>query len=252
MSEWNSDLYLKFKQQRTQPALDLAKRIEKYNPLSVADLGCGPGNSTSVLKSVFPNARLIGIDYSSNMIEKASQTYPDIEFRLGDIQNFNEKHDLIFSNACLQWIPNHHILLPHLMEQLNDNGVLAVQIPINCNEPLFKIIKNTAKQSDFDFSQAYFENNAALSPNEYYEILSMCASSFDIWETVYYHEMLSHEELINWVRSTRLRPYLDCLNEREQEIFEKELLKKVKEQYPVMKNGNVILKFRRLFFVAIK
>ncbi|MBQ8209275.1 MAG: methyltransferase domain-containing protein [Clostridia bacterium] len=252
MSEWNSDLYLKFKQQRTQPALDLAKRIEKYNPLSVADLGCGPGNSTSVLKSVFPNARLIGIDNSSNMIEKASQTYPDIEFRLDDIQNLNEKHDLIFSNACLQWIPNHHILLPHLMEQLNDNGVLAVQIPINWNEPLFKIIKNTAEQSDFDFSQAYFENNDALSPNEYYEILSMCASSFDIWETVYYHEMLSHEELINWVRSTRLRPYLDCLNEREQEIFEKELLKKVKDQYPVMKNGNVILKFRRLFFVAIK
>ncbi|MBQ7999844.1 MAG: methyltransferase domain-containing protein [Ruminococcus sp.] len=252
MSKWNTDLYLKFKQQRTQPALDLAKRIERYNPLSIADLGCGPGNSTAVLKSVFPNARLIGIDNSVNMIEKAKTTYTDIEFKLGDIQNLNEKYDLIFSNACLQWVPNHNVLLPYLIEQLNDNGVLAVQIPINGNEPLFKIIKDTAEQSEFDFSQAYFENNDALPPNEYYEILSMCASSFDIWETVYYHEMSSHEELINWVRSTRLRPYLDCLSESDKKIFEADLLKKVKEQYSVMKNGNVILKFRRLFFVAIK
>lgn len=232
--------------------MDLAKRIEKYNPLSVADLGCGPGNSTSVLRSVFPNARLIGIDNSANMIEKARNTYPDIEFRLRDIQNLNEKYDLIFSNACLQWISDHNTLLPYLIEQLNDNGVLAVQIPINRNEPLFKIIKNTAEQSDFDFSQAYFENNDALSPNEYYEILSKCASGFDIWETVYYHEMPSHEALIDWVRSTRLRPYLNCLSESDKKMFEMDLLKKVKEQYPIMKNGNVILKFRRLFFVAIK
>lgn len=252
MSEWNSDLYLKFEKQRTQPALDLAKRIEKYNPTSIADLGCGPGNSTAVLKSFFPNARLIGIDNSANMIEKARKAHTDIEFKLSDIQNLKEKYDLIFSNACLQWVPNHSALLPYLIERLNDNGVLAVQIPINWNEPLFKIIKETAEQSEFDFGQAYFETNDALSPNEYYDILSMCASGFDIWETVYYHKMPAHEELINWVRSTRLRPYLDCLNESDKIIFETELLKKVKEQYPVMKNGNVILKFRRLFFVAIK
>lgn len=252
MSDWDSDLYLKFKQQRTQPALDLVKRIENHNFSSIADLGCGPGNSTSVLKSFFPNAQLIGIDNSVNMIKKAKNTYPDIEFRLGNILNLNEKYDLIFSNACLQWIPNHNFLLPHLIEQLNDNGVLAVQIPINRNEPLFRIIKETAEQSDFDFSKAYFESNDVLSPNEYYEILSMCASSFDIWETVYYHEMPSHESLIDWVRSTRLKPYLECLNENDKKIFEAELLKKVKEQYRVMKNGNVILKFRRLFFVAIK
>lgn len=252
MSEWNSDLYLKFKQQRTQPAFDLAKRVEKYHPFSVADLGCGPGNSTAVVKAVFPDARLVGIDNSVNMIEKARKTCPDIEFKLGDIQDLTEKYDLIFSNACLQWIPNHPVLLPYLMEQLNDNGVLAVQIPINWEEPLFKIIRDTAEQSDFDFSQAFFENNNALFPNDYYEILSGCASGFDIWETVYYHEMPSHEELINWVRSTRLRPYLDCLNESEKEIFEAELLARVKKEYAVMKNGNVLFKFRRLFFVAVK
>lgn len=252
MSEWNSSLYLKFEKQRTQPALDLAKRVEKYNPLSIADLGCGPGNSTAVLKSVFPNARLIGIDNSVNMLEKAKKTYPDIEFKLGDIQNLNDKYDMIFSNACLQWVPNHTTLLPYLIDHLNDNGILAVQIPINGQEPLFKIIKDTAEQSEFDFSQVYFEKNDTLSPKEYYELLSIYSSNFDIWETVYYHDMPSHEDLINWVRSTRLRPYLNCLNENTKKIFEEELLKRVKEQYPVMQNGNVVLKFKRLFFAAIK
>lgn len=252
MSEWNSELYLKFERQRTQPALDLAKRIEKYEPASIADLGCGPGNSTAVLRAVFPNARLTGIDNSANMIEKAGKRYPDIEFRLGDVRELAEKFDLIFSNACLQWVPDHRALLPYLMGRLNDGGVLAVQIPINQEEPLSRIIKETVERSEFDFSKAYFENNDALTPAEYYEILSGCASGFDIWETVYYHEMPSHEELINWVRGTRLRPYLDCLNEREKAVFEAELLERVRERYQIMKNGNVILKFRRLFFTAAK
>lgn len=254
MSEWNSELYLKFKRQRTQPAEDLARRIEKYAPkiVTVADLGCGPGNSTAVLRSVFPNAEIVGIDNSENMVEKARQTYPDIDFRLGEVQNIDGKYDLIFSNACLHWIPDHHALLPYLTEHLNDGGVLAVQIPINWDEPLYKIIKSTAQQSNFDFSGAYFEKNDALSPNEYYDILSTCASSFDIWETVYYHEMASHEDLINWVRSTRLKPYLECLSDDDKKAFEAELLENVKEEYPIMKSGKVIFKFRRLFFIAKK
>lgn len=186
------------------------------------------------------------------MIDQARKTYSDIEFKLGDIQDLNEKYDLIFSNACLQWVPDHKSLLPYLMKNLNEHGILAVQIPINEQEPLFKIIKETAAQSTFDFSQAYFEKNDTLTPEEYYDILSSCAANFDIWETVYYHDMPSHKELINWVKSTRLRPYMDCLNETDQKVFEAELLRHIKAQYPVRKNNRVILKFRRLFFMAVK
>ena len=48
MADWNSTQYLKFKSQRTQPALDLAARID-INPLEIIDIGCGPGNSTRVV-----------------------------------------------------------------------------------------------------------------------------------------------------------------------------------------------------------
>ena len=85
MSEWSSEQYLKFKKQRTQPAVDLAKRIAGKNPRTVLDVGCGPGNSTAVLKNAFPAARIIGIDSSEEMIEKAKTSCPDTEFRLCDI-----------------------------------------------------------------------------------------------------------------------------------------------------------------------
>lgn len=252
MSDWNADLYLKYEKQRSQPAWDLAARVSKYAPEKIADLGCGPGNSTAILKSVFPEAQLTGIDNSTAMIEKARKTHPELDFRLGDLRELEESYDLIFSNACLHWVPDHASLLPALMNRLNDRGVLAVQVPMNGREPLYQIIRETADQSPYDFSSAYFEKNDVLTPEGYFEILSSCASGFEIWETVYYHDLPTHADLINWVRSARLRPYLDCLTEAEQKNFEAEILERVKQQYPVMGNDSVILKFRRLFFMAGK
>lgn len=242
----------KFQSQRTQPAYDLARRLSKYAPNSIVDLGCGPGNSTAVLKSIFPNAHIIGVDQSESMIQKAKKSHPDIDFRLDDLRRLQGKYDLIFSNACLQWVPDHRTLLPHLMDHLNRGGVLAVQLPMNEKEPLYRLIGETAARLPFDFSKAYFETNDTLTPQEYYEILSAHANRFDLWETVYYHELPSHDEMISWVRGTRLRPYLDCLNQTERRTFEKELLSRIRESYPIMNNGNVILKFRRFFFLAIQ
>ena len=75
---------------------------------------------------------------------------------------------------------------------------------------------------------------------------------FELWETVYYHNMPSHAALVEWAKGTRLRPYLSALKEAEAEAFEQEILHRVSEAYPVMENGEVILPFRRFFFVAHK
>ncbi len=48
--DWNSEQYLKFKTERTQPAIDLVNRINMLSPKKILDIGCGPGNSTEVLK----------------------------------------------------------------------------------------------------------------------------------------------------------------------------------------------------------
>lgn len=253
MSDWNPKKYLQFRQQRTQPAVDLANRIVT-SPKTIVDIGCGPGNSTKVLRKKFPIADILGIDSSENMILRAKDDAENenIRFHVCTADDLDGQYDLLFSNACLQWIPEHEKLLPNLMEKLNDGGCLAVQMPMNQEEPLFQAIKELADNPKWNFESVCFEKNDVLTPSRYYDILSGCSASFDMWETVYYHSLPSHEHLIDWVRSTRLRPYLDALNGDEKIIFEKELFDMVRQKYRICENGDVVLKFRRFFFIACK
>lgn len=251
MPDWDSNLYLKFEQQRTQPAHDLALRIHSAAHNTIADIGCGPGNSTAVLKQVFPDADIVGIDSSPDMIAKASAEHPALRFCLGDASELEGKYDILFSNACLQWIPDHESLIPSLMKKLNTGGVLAVQIPMNSEEPLFKLIEETTKNPKWGFPASAFEANKTLTPSEYFDILSGCSSSFDIWETKYYHELADHTALVEWVKGTRLRPYLELLNSKQSGAFLHEITDGAKKLYPVMQNGAVLLGFRRFFFTAV-
>ena len=138
------------------------------------------------------------------MISKAKTENPDIDFMLCDANNITDNYDLIFSNACLQWIPNHNILIPSLMEKLNKDGVLAVQIPMNSEEPLFQLISEVANECRWGLEEVLKQLNSTLTPLEYYNILNHCSSSFDIWEVKYYHTLFDHRVLVDWVKGSRI------------------------------------------------
>lgn len=252
MAEWNSEQYLKFGSQRTQPAIDLVNRIRDCRPNTVLDIGCGPGNSTNTVKTMFPDAAVTGIDNSQNMIDKAAATYPDITFRLCDACSVKGSYDVIFSNACLQWVPEHRKLLPELMDRLNPGGVLAVQFPMNADEPLYQVIKDVAADPKWGFQNVQLDYHGTLTPHEYFNVLCDCSSDFQIWETRYYHNLPDHKALVEWVKGTKIRPYLTVLSEEMGARFEQEIIERSKDIYPVMKNGEVILCFRRFFFTAVK
>lgn len=252
MEDWNAKLYLRFQKERTQPAIDLANRVRSHSLQKIADLGCGPGNSTAVLKTLFPKAEILGIDSSERMIQQARKEHPELSFQLQDLHDLDSGYDMLFSNACLQWVPDHQSLLPELMEKLTEGGILAVQVPRNSDEPLYRIIKEVAAEPKWRLGDTYFETNDTLEPEEYYEILTGCASEFQIWETVYCHALPSHQALVDWVKGTRLRPYLDALTPEDQVLFEQEIVRRAAETYAVHQDGMVLLHFRRLFFTAIK
>ena len=127
-----------------------------------------------------------------------------------------------------------------------------MQVPINEEEPLFQIIREVASEDTWGFSKEVTGRPGTLTPNEYCNILTDCSDSFQIWETIYYHNLPDHEALIEWVKGTKIRPYLAQLDEEKGKQFEKEIMERAKEFYPVMKSGEVILRFRRLFFTATK
>lgn len=259
MADWNSEQYLKFKAQRTQPAIDLAARLSgkpRDRDMEVIDLGCGPGNSTRVLKKRFPDAYVIGADNSENMIEKARKDNPDIDFAImdimGDLSEMRGKFDVVFSNACLQWMPNHAKLLPRLFELLRNGGTLAVQIPMNYDEPIHKIIgriSESAKWSDKFPEKRIF---GTLTQSEYFDILSGLTDDFEIWQTTYCHRMPSIESIIEWYRSTGLRTYLAALSEEDGAEFIAEISAELEKEYPKQKNGEIIFRFPRFFFTAKK
>ena len=68
---WQPERYLAFADQRTRPALDLLARVPLAHPARVADLGCGPGNSTALLAQRWPEAAVIGVDSSPEMLAQA-------------------------------------------------------------------------------------------------------------------------------------------------------------------------------------
>lgn len=256
MQDWNSAQYLKFEKQRTRPSLDLAKNIPLTCPNHIIDIGCGPGNSTAILKSVFPDADILGVDNSESMLKKARANHPDLMFRYCnvemDLEKIHERYDVVFSNACIQWIPNHRDLIRNLLNLLTENGVLAVQIPMSNQEPLFQIIYDVIAQPRWGFAATNFRTSATLTPDEYFHILSDFSSNFDLWETAYYHRMPNRQALLEWVKGTRLRPYLNALDKVAAEEFEQEILARAVKAYPVQPNGEIVFRFNRFFFTATR
>lgn len=256
MGDWNSDQYLKFKKDRTLPSIDLANRIDLKAPKRIIDIGCGPGNSTEILKNKYPDAYVLGADFSPNMIEKAKSRHSDIDFMIfdasKDFEKLDGKFDIVFSNACIQWVPNHKKLLGDMMNILNPNGIMAVQVPINEEQIVHKIIKKVTDYKKWKNKFTSTREFYTLTECEYFDLLADITNDFYLWKTIYCHRMPSHKSIIEWYKGTALRPYLDVLNDTEKTEFENDILTELKKEYPVQSNGEIIFRFPRLFFTAIK
>lgn len=255
-SDWNPELYLKFGKERIQPSIDLVARIDFTKPNKIIDIGCGPGNSTQILYSRWPDSDITGADNSPAMIKKAMNDYPNqkwILFNAGK-DMIDEKFDIVFSNATIQWIPHHEKLIKDFAEILNESGVLAIQLPLFSGMPLRKSISETAAQEKWRTATQGVEKLFTIhDASFYYDHLVPYFSKVDIWTTDYYHVMESQQAILEMIRSTGLKPYLERIaDDNEKQMFEALVLEKIKEDYPLQQDGKVLFPFRRLFFVAKK
>ena len=253
MPSWDHAQYLKFADERTRPARELLARVPAIAVRRVVDLGCGPGNSTALLRERWPEARITGVDSSSEMLERARQEDPAIEWRQADAGSFEsaEPLDVLFANALLQWLPDHARLVPRLFEQLRDGGALALQMPHNFDQPSHRWMR--------ELPGPWTERTARVrsaspvgSPAFYYDLLARRASQVDIWQTTYEHVMPDAAGIVEWVAGTGLRPYLEALLPAERPAFLDAYTRALDSAYPARADGQRLFSFPRLFIVAVR
>jgi trans-aconitate 2-methyltransferase len=256
MSGWNADLYMQFANERTQPSLDLAGRVKLPRPARIIDLGCGPGNSTAILRQRWPEADITGLDNSPEMIATAAESYPTEKWVEADIATWkaDTPFDLVFTNAALHWLPDHAHLFPHLFAQVASGGALAVQMPAHYKSPVHLVAHRVSEAPEWghmldDARDAITRE----SPSFYYDVMQPLASHLDIWETEYNHIMDSPQSIVNWFRATGLRPFLSALETEDQKKrFLEQVLDGYTQAYTPQKDGRILFPFRRLFLIAYR
>jgi trans-aconitate 2-methyltransferase len=256
MEDWSARQYLKFEDERTRPPRDLLAQVPLQQPQLVVDLGCGPGNSTELLVGRFPQSRVVGLDSSPDMLRKARERLPKHEFIEADLLTWSPEPatDLLFSNAVMQWLPDHTTVLRRLLEALEPGGVLAVQMPDNTREPALVFQGEVGRSGPW---AEHPEIKAAARDHlptveAYYDLLKPACSRIDIWHTVYNHVMASTQAVVEWFKGSSLQPFLSPLNTAAREQFLAAYAQKIASAYQTRLDGKVLLKFPRLFIVAVR
>ena len=255
-TDWSARQYLKFEDERTRPARDLLAQIPLDSPCKVFDLGCGPGNSTGLLVNRFPQAQVIGVDSSADMLRKARERLPGCGFIEADLNDWVAPGDadLLYSNATFQWLRDHLSVLKRLLDGLQPGAVLAVQMPNNFDEPVHVLMRETARSGPWAkvVGSARAERSGLPQAGDYYDALKPHCSRLDMWHTIYEHPLDGAEALVEWVKGTGLRPYIDPLPPEQREAFLRNYTDGIARAYPPRFDGKVLLRFPRLFMVAVR
>ncbi|HLY20029.1 MAG TPA: methyltransferase domain-containing protein [Bryobacteraceae bacterium] len=260
MPPWNPNQYLKFAEERTQPCRDLAARIQVSDPRRVIDLGCGPGNSTAVLRERWPDAEFTGLDSSAEMIARARHECPAHRWIAGDISAWaaaagDGLFDVVFSNAALQWVEDHARVYPRLLEHVAPGGALAIQIPGNIDALPHRLMREVAASPDWSarFAHGKVREWHHHEMEFYYDALAARASRLDIWATEYLHILPDARSIVEWYRGTGLRPFLEALeSEADRERFAADYLERLRPHFQQRPAGGILFPFRRLFLIAYR
>ena len=249
---WDPTQYLRYDVERSQPTRDLIAAVGEYNPTDIVDLGCGTGNSTALLASRWPDASLVGIDASPEMLGRASQSGLMATWQHADIAKWKPSQpvDLIFSNATLHWLDHHNTLFPDLIASLSEGGMLAVQMPNNFSQPSHTLIRDIANQPKWiNRLNDVVRSSPVAPPETYLEMLEPLVSFVRVWTTTYFHVLAGEHPVAHWTGGATLRPVIEALgNDAEQ--FITEYANRLDAAYPIRPDGTTLLPFTRLFILA--
>ncbi len=252
---WNPEIYNTFKDIRYKPFYDLADLIKPVKNKKAIDLGCGTGEQTAILADKFKEVHFIGVDSSAEMLEKSKTLETqNLHFRRASTEEMidsAEKWDLIFSNAALQWSNNHEILFPNLIHLLNSKGQFAVQMPVQPENKLNKILIELVNEEPFKtYLKGFKRDSPVLSIDEYAQILfDSGLEDIQIMQKVYPIIANDHDTLYNFISGSALIPYMEKLEGGQKELFIKTYKERIAESFPKLP---AIYSFKRLLLYGTK
>ncbi|MDV9188615.1 trans-aconitate 2-methyltransferase [Streptomyces sp. SR27] len=263
---WDPRQYLRHSGHRTRPFLDLLARIPHLpaedRPARIADLGCGPGNVTALLADRWPDARITGYDLSPDMLELAGKDWSGttrgggrLDFRSADVAHWTptEPHDLIVSNATLQWVPDHPESFARWIDGLHPGGTFAFQVPGNFTAPSHTLLGELCDTPEWRsrLGDQGHRSVHVLEPADYLTRLTGLGCEADVWETTYCQLLQGEDPVLDWVKGTALRPVLTVLGDDRDAVdaFLGQYRALLREAYPPGPHGTVF-PFRRIFAVA--
>jgi len=251
--DWDPLGYARFGDLRLRPALDLIAQVPDLPAGDVIDLGCGNGPVARALARRFDGRRLIGVDSSVAMLEKARETgcYDALIEADAACWKPDNPPALIYSNALCHWIDDHAKLFPNLVAQLAEGGTLAVQMPRQFGAPSHGLMRQTAQKmfpKRFDFSNWC----PPVAPPSFYARLLAPLGSVTVWESEYLQRLSAVETghpVRHFTESTAMRPFLARLSASEGAAFTAAYEEALFQAYPMETDETVLFPFRRLFFV---
>ena len=255
--DWSARQYLKFEDERTRPPRDLLAQVPLAAPRRVIDLGCGPGNSTELLIERYPQAEVIGLDSSPDMLRQARERLPGCRFLEADLAHLapaGERRSPVRQRRVS-------------MGPRPSRGVAASARGTAARR---RIGGADARQHAGAGAGAHgrgggerargrplLRSAAAArddlpTPAAYYDLLRPLCAHLDIWHTVYNHVLAGPEAIVEWFRGSGLRPFLAPLDEDMRKDFVADYRARIAQAYPVRFDGKVLLRFPRLFIVAVR
>jgi trans-aconitate 2-methyltransferase len=256
MIDWSARQYLKFQDERTLAARDLLAQVRLERARLVVDLGCGPGNSTELLIARFPDAEVIGVDSSPDMLRQARERLTNHNFVQADLSTWRlpGRVDLFFSSGAFQWVPNHQAVLQRLVRALPERGMLAAQIPDITATPALAVMREVAAKGK------WLENPAMRravrdhipSTESYYDVLKPLCSHVHIWHTTYHHALAGPEAIVEWFQGSVLQPLSSSLDAEALHEFLAAYAAEIDRHHARRVDGRVLLRLPRLFIAATR
>ncbi|WP_037910441.1 trans-aconitate 2-methyltransferase [Actinacidiphila yeochonensis] len=262
---WDPGQYLRHAGHRVRPFADLLARVTGLpggRAPRIADLGCGPGNATTVLTGRWPGARVTGYDNSAPMLEAAAaHAGPtpgggSLDFRPADLRTWtpDESYDLIVSNAALQWVPGHTDRFGDWLAGLNPGGTFAFQVPGNFGSPSHTLLAEVCARPRWRarLGPNPLRHDHVMEPAGYLDALvGLGCAAVDVWETTYTQLLQGPDPVLDWTKGTALRPVLSLLDgdPAARAEFTAEYRDLLRAAYPARPYGTVF-PFRRIFAVA--